>query len=147
MLLTVAAGVNLVWAGAVILRVVVDLPARHRIGSIAFAELSRATDLATGLVFYPVSAGGAALLAGASAVAAATTRASSRIRRASIMAAACTAMVLALTTLAAPIMFQIGSSPNDADVLIETRRPLRGYHEFSCCVRGAGGYCLALHGW
>jgi hypothetical protein len=53
-------GTNTLWAGAATFRVVVDLPARHRIGPIAFAALSRAADLATGLVFYRVAAIGSA---------------------------------------------------------------------------------------
>ena len=66
MLLACAAGLSSAWAGAVTFRVLIDLPARHRIGALAFAELSRATDLSRGLVFYPVGAIGVALLSTAS---------------------------------------------------------------------------------
>lgn len=44
----------------------IDLPARSRIGPIAFAEFSRATDLSTaGMVFYVLYGVGGALLTGA----------------------------------------------------------------------------------
>ncbi len=115
-LLTAAAGFNLVWAGAATFRVLVDLPARHRLGAVAFAELSRATDLSAGLVFYPVSALGACALSCAVAMAARAS-ASRRVRRAAMVAAICSLAVLALTTQAAPIMFRIGASANDASAV------------------------------
>jgi hypothetical protein len=49
-------------AGISIDKAVVQLPARHRMGVIAFAAFSRANDLGAGLVFYPVLGIGAALL-------------------------------------------------------------------------------------
>ena len=79
-LLGIAAGVSLAWAGAVTFRVTIDLPARHRIGPVAFAEFSRATDLSGGLVFYPVLAVGSALLSCAVWLAAARTKAPRTIR-------------------------------------------------------------------
>ena len=63
LLLAIATAVNVLWAGAATFRVLIDLPARHRLGPVAFAELSRATDLARGLVFYPMAGIGSALLA------------------------------------------------------------------------------------
>jgi len=49
-------------AGISVDKAVVQLPARHRMGVIAFAAFSRANDLGAGLVFYPVLGIGAALL-------------------------------------------------------------------------------------
>jgi hypothetical protein len=40
----------------------VQLPARHRIGVVAFAAFSRANDLGNGLILYPALGIGAALL-------------------------------------------------------------------------------------
>jgi hypothetical protein len=116
-LLGVTVGVNLAWAGAVTFRVVIDLPARHRIGAFAFAELSRATDLAGGLFFYPVAAIGSAVLSCAVWFAARRARAPRFIRRASAAAAAATLLVLAVTTQAAPLMFRIGAAGNDPAVV------------------------------
>jgi len=116
-LLAVAAGVNLTWAGAITFRVLIDLPARHRIGPAAFAELSRATDLARGLVFYPVVAIGSALLSCAAFFAAWRTRAARPIWLQTGLAAVATLLVLVITAQAAPIMFRIGASPGDPNVL------------------------------
>jgi hypothetical protein len=117
LLLAVAAGVNLSWAGAVTFRVLVDLPARSRIGPLAFAELSRATDLSNGLVFYPIGGLGSAMLSLATWLTARGARASPSVRVAAGVAAVSTLLVLVVTIRAAPIMFQIGSAPDDAAAL------------------------------
>jgi hypothetical protein len=49
-------------AGISIDKSVVQLPARHRMGVVAFATFSRANDLGTGLIVYPVLGIAAALL-------------------------------------------------------------------------------------
>jgi hypothetical protein len=117
-LLSITAGYNALWAGAAAFRVLVDLPARYRLGPLAFADLSRATDLSAGLVFYPVAAIGSALLACATWVAARRIRAAPTVRIRTTIAAVSTLAVLAVTVQAAPIMFNIGSS-GDPAVLVE----------------------------
>ena len=49
-------------AGISVDKAIVQLPARHRMGVIAFAAFSRANDLGAGLVLYPVLGIAAALL-------------------------------------------------------------------------------------
>src|SRR5579872_7086752 len=117
-LLGTATGLNLAWAGAVTFRVLIDLPARHRIGPVAFAEFSRATDLSGGLVFYPVVAIGSALLSFAVWLMAARIKAPRSIRLQAAAAAMSATLVLGVTTVAAPIMFRIGTSPDDPAVLL-----------------------------
>lgn len=112
-LLAVAAGFNTLWAGAATFKVVIELPARHRIGAVAFAELARATDLSAGLAFYPIAAIGSAILACATWVAARKVGAPPSVRKRAAVAALATLAVLAVTAVAAPIMFTIGSSAND----------------------------------
>ena len=109
LLLAIATGINVMWAGAVTFRVLVDLPARHQLGPLVFAELSRATDLARGLVFYPVAAVVSALLAFAAWGFAVRTRASRFVRGQTAAAVLACALVLAVTAWAAPIMFRIGA--------------------------------------
>jgi hypothetical protein len=112
-MLALTLGTNALWADAATFRVLVDLPPRHRIGPLAFAELSKATDLASGLVFYPAAAIGSAILCCVTWFLAARTRAPRSVRVATAIAAACTLLVLAMTTQAAPLMFRIGSAPPD----------------------------------
>lgn len=118
-LLAAAVGTNTLWAGAATFRVLVDLPARHRLGPTAFADLSKATDLAAGLVFYPTAAIGSALLSCATWFVAARTRAPPPVRRATALAAIATLSVLALTTQAASLMFHIGAAPSDPGLLAD----------------------------
>lgn len=108
---------NLTWAGAVTFRVLIDLPARHRIGPVAFAELCRATDLSGGLVFYPVLAIGSAVSACAAWLSAWRTKAPRYVRWLAAAAASSTLLVLGVTGRAAPVMFRIGASPNDPNVI------------------------------
>jgi len=113
-LLTVAAAFNALWAGAATFRVLIDLPARHVIGPVAFADLSRATDLSSGLVMYPVAAIGSALLAVAALIVARGVHAPRPVLVRTAVATAATVAVLAVTVFAAPIMFTIGASADDA---------------------------------
>jgi hypothetical protein len=117
--LTVAVGMNALWAGAATFRVLVDLPARHHLGPLAFADLSRATDLASGLIFYPTAAIGSAVLCGATWLLAVRTRISRAIRVPTAIAFVSTMLVLAMTTQAAPLMFRIGAAPSDPGLLAD----------------------------
>jgi len=107
-------------AGAGTFRLLLDLPARTRLGDVAFAEFSRATDLSTaGVIFYSIYGLGGAALTIATWAFARRTRAPVTIRRSIAVAAACSLLVLALTTRAAPLMFGIGASPNDPELLAD----------------------------
>ncbi|HVV51806.1 MAG TPA: hypothetical protein VHO06_19215 [Polyangia bacterium] len=99
-------------AGAGTFRVLLDLPARGRLGALAFAEFSRATDLSTtGVVFYVVFGVGGALVTGLAWLIAARRQAPALIRRLLATSAVASLLVLLLTTQAAPLMWRIGSAP------------------------------------
>ena len=53
-LVIVAAVPHLILGGAGIDRLIVQLPARHRIGALAYATYARATDLGNGRFLYPI---------------------------------------------------------------------------------------------
>jgi hypothetical protein len=57
-------------AGASLDKSVVQLPARHRMGVVKFADFSRANDLGNGLIAYPILGVSSALLAISAALAA-----------------------------------------------------------------------------
>src|SRR3712207_1847610 len=57
-------------AGASLDQSIKQLPARHKIGLVAYSEYSRASDLGPGVLWYAVLGVGAALLTVAAAVAA-----------------------------------------------------------------------------
>jgi hypothetical protein len=109
-----AAGFEGLRAGAGTFRVLLDLPARTRIGPLAFAELSRATDLSTrGVVFYAVFGIGGAFVTGVTWLLAMRGRAPRAIRRLLAISVLASLLVLVLTTQAAPIMWRVGSAPPD----------------------------------
>ena len=62
-LLLAALLVNGLLAGASIDQSIKQLPARHRIGVVAYSEYSKAADLGNGLILYPLLGIGGALIA------------------------------------------------------------------------------------
>lgn len=105
-------------AGAGTFRALIDLPARSRIGPVAFAEFSRATDLSmAGIVFYVMFGFGGAILTGATWLIARRRAEARFIRRLTALAFINCLLVLLMTTQAAPLMRRVGSSPNDPALL------------------------------
>jgi hypothetical protein len=102
-------------AGAGTFRVIIDLPARARVGSIAFAEFSRATDLSTrGIVFYALYGFGGLGFTATTWWMASRAHAPASIRRLCAVAALSSFAVLLLTTQAAPLMWSVGVPSADA---------------------------------
>jgi hypothetical protein len=107
-------------AGAGTFRALLDLPARSQIGPVAFAELSRATDLSPrGVAFYALYGAGGLVLTAATAWVVFRARAPKATRRLTLLAALSSVAILLLTLLAAPLMWRIGSSPNDPMLLAD----------------------------
>lgn len=134
-------------AGAGSFRVLIDLPARHRIGPVAFAEFSRATDLSTtGITFYVLYGVGGALLTGATWIAAMRTQAPPVIRKLAAVACACSLVIMLLTTQAAPLMFRVGSSPNDPTLLADLLDRFTGWTQLRilCADLSFGAMLAAL---
>jgi hypothetical protein len=120
LILAAATAFDALRAGAGTFRLLIDLPSRSRIGSVAFAEFSRATDLSTtGIVFYGLYGIGGALLTGFTWFAAQRARAPRTIRRLTAGAFVSSVLILAATTQAAPLMWHVGESPNDPAVLAQ----------------------------
>lgn len=102
-------------AGAGTFRLLLDLPARHDLGPVAFAAFSRATDLSTrGIVFYSFYGVGGALLTGTTWIAVKRAKVDRSIRQLSGAACISSLLVLALTTQAAPLMWGVGRSRDAA---------------------------------
>jgi hypothetical protein len=105
------------FAGGATFRVLVDLPARHRIGPLAFQEFSRATDLSRGLVYYPIGGIGSAVLTVTTWIVALRHGVPRRVSRLLALAAGCSLLVLVFTIPAAPLMFRIGSAPGNPQLV------------------------------
>jgi hypothetical protein len=116
--LAVAAAFEGLRAGAGTFRALLDLPARTRIGSLAFAEFSRATDLSrAGVVFYVIFGVGGVLITGAAWLIAVRGGAPRAIRRLLATSVLASLLVLVFTTQAAPLMWRVGSAPPDPELL------------------------------
>jgi hypothetical protein len=118
LLLAVTVAFEGIRAGAGTFRLLLDLPARHHVGPVAFAEFSRATDLSTsGVVFYSVYGFGGALLTAVTWLAASRVGAPRSVRTLAAVACICSVLILVLTIQAAPLMWSVGASSDDPLVL------------------------------
>lgn len=107
-------------AGAGTFRLLIDLPARFTIGPVAFAALSRATDLSPrGIAFYSAYGIGGCLLTTAALVGAWRSRAQRLARATLAISCVCSVLVLVATTQAAPLMWQVGRLGNDPAALTD----------------------------
>lgn len=112
-LLVTATAINGILAGASLDQSIKQLPARHRIGALAYSRYSQASDLANGLVWYAMIGVGAALLAIALAIAA-FFQGRSVMQAAPIYIAAGLSILHSLVTLqAAPTNFSQRRHQND----------------------------------
>jgi hypothetical protein len=108
---------NGILAGLSVDKVVVQLPARHRLGVVAYAHYARAADLGNGAVLYPTVGVGAALLTIAAAVIALVVHASTTLQIVLACAAVLSVLHSAATAVAAPTMFRVGKCPDDDTAL------------------------------
>lgn len=99
-------------AGLSLDKVIVQLPARQRIGMTAYATYARAADLGNGIAFYPAVGVSAAMLTLAAFAVAASRGAPGDVIGLLAAAAALSLLHSAATGRAAPTMFQIGRAGN-----------------------------------
>jgi hypothetical protein len=105
-------------AGLSLDRIIVQLPARQRIGVTAYAAYARAADLGNGAAFYTAAGVGAAALTLAAFAVAAALGAPGAVSGLVVAAAAGLSLLhSAATGRAAPTMFQIGGA-DDTDAAL-----------------------------
>ena len=95
-------------AGLSLDKVIVQLPARRRIGVTAYAAYARAADLGNGIAFYAAVGVGAAVLTLAAFAVAASRGAPAAVTGLLASASLLSLVHSAMTARAAPTMFQIG---------------------------------------
>jgi hypothetical protein len=95
-------------AGLSLDKVIVQLPARRRIGAIAYAAYARSADLGNGVACYAVVGVGAAALTIAAFAAAAARSSPGAVTGLLAAAAALSVLHSIATGRAAPVMFKIG---------------------------------------
>jgi hypothetical protein len=112
-LIVAATAVNGILAGASLDQSIKQLPARHRIGVVAYAAHTQASDLENGLIWYASIGIGAALLAIGAALAAFFQEISSVQATPIYIAALLSVLHSLVTTQAAPTMYSQKRYSND----------------------------------
>ena len=116
-LIALATAMNGLLSGLNVDTALVKLPARRRIGAVAYATFARGNDLGNGLVVYPLLGVGAALL-----TLLATALAYADRSRVEVLLLLSLASLLSLlhtftTTRAAPVMLSLKDAPDDEAIL------------------------------
>ena len=122
-------------AGASLDKAVVQLPARHRIGAIAFATFSRANDLGNGLIAYPVLGISAALLTIIAAAAAFLKNTPPAYAMPLYISALLSVLHSVTTSRAAPNMLSLRQGTNDEAVLSETLDRFARWHSLRAILQ------------
>jgi hypothetical protein len=116
-LITLATAANGLLAGANTDTALVKLPARRRIGAVAYATFARGNDLGNGLVVYPLLGIGAALLTVLATALAYIVRSPIEVLLPLSIALLLSVLHSFATTRAAPVMLNIKDAPNDEALL------------------------------
>jgi hypothetical protein len=116
-LILAATALNGLLAGLSFEVALVKLPTRHRIGAVAYATFARGSDLGNGILVYPATAIGAALLTVAATVVAYVEHTSATLLVPLSLATVASAGHFLATAQAAPIMVRVSKTPNDDALL------------------------------
>lgn len=117
-ILTVAAvAADGMLAGASLDQSIKQLPARHRIGAVAYAAYAQAADLGPGILWYAVLGVGAAILTIAAAVVAVVQRIAVPVAAPLVIAAVLAVLHSLATVQAAPTMFSQRRVPQTEQAL------------------------------
>ena len=116
-LLALATAVNGLLAGLNVDTALVKLPARRRIGAVAYATFARGNDLGNGLVVYPLLGIGAALLTVLVTAVAYIELSPMEVLLLLTMASLLSILHTFATTRAAPVMLSLKDTPDDEAIL------------------------------
>ncbi len=116
-LITFATVINGLLAGLNVDTALVKLPARRRIGAVAYATFARGNDLGNGLLVYPLLGVGAALLTLLATVIAYIAHSPVEVVLLLTAASLLSLLHTFTTTRAAPVMLSLKDTPDDEAVL------------------------------
>jgi hypothetical protein len=116
-LITLATAINGLLSGLNVDTALVKLPARRRIGAVAYATFARGNDLGNGLVVYPLLGIGAVLLTVLATVIAYLERSPLEVVLPLSLASLLSLVHTFATTRAAPVMLSLKDAPNDEAIL------------------------------
>ena len=129
-LIVIAAAVNGLLSGLSVDTAFVKLPARRRIGAVAYATFARGNDLGNGLFVYPLLGIGAALLTVLATALAYVERSSMEVLLLLFLASALSLLHTFATTRAAPVMLSLKDTPDDEVLLMAKLDRFARWHAF-----------------
>jgi hypothetical protein len=116
-LMTLATAMNGLLSGLNVDTALVKLPARRRIGAVAYATFARGNDLGNGLVVYPLLGVGAALLTFLATALASVERSPMEVLLLLSLASLLSFLHTFATTRAAPVMLSLKGTPDNEAIL------------------------------
>jgi len=116
-LIILATAMNGLLSGLNVDTALVKLPARRRIGAVAYATFARGNDLGNGLMVYPLLGVGAALLTLLATALAYVERSPMEVLLLLSLASLLSILHTFATTRAAPVMLSIKDTPDDEAIL------------------------------
>jgi hypothetical protein len=116
-LMILATAMNGLLSGLNVDTALVKLPARRRIGAVAYATFARGNDLGNGLVVYPLLGVGAALLTLFATALAYAERSPMEVLLLLSLASLLSLLHTFATTRAAPVMLSLKDAPDDEAIL------------------------------
>jgi hypothetical protein len=129
-LLALATAVNGLLSGLNVDTALVKLPARRRIGVVAYAAFARGNDLGNGLVVYPLLGVGAALLTFLVTALAYVERSPLEVLILLSLASLLSILHTFTTTRAAPVMLSLKDAPDDEALLMAKLDRFAHWHAF-----------------
>jgi len=117
-LIAIATAINGLLAGLSVDTALVKLPARQRIGALAYAAFARANDLGNGLFIYPLLGIGAALFTVLATAFAFISHARAEVVLLLSLATLLSILHTFATTRAAPVMLSLKDAPDDETILV-----------------------------
>ena len=129
-LLALATAVNGGLSGLNVDTALVKLPARRRIGAVAYATFARGNDLGNGLVVYPLLGVGAALLTVLATAVAYIERSPMEVLILLSLASLLSILHTFATTRAAPVMLSLKDAPDDEALLMAKLDRFAHWHAF-----------------
>ncbi len=129
-LIALATAINGLLAGLNTDTALVKLPARRRIGAVAYATFARGNDLGNGLVVYPLLGIGAALLTVLATALAYIVRSPIEVLLLLSIASLLSVLHSFATTRAAPVMLSIKDAPDDEAILTAKLDRFAHWHAF-----------------
>ena len=129
-LIASASAINGLLAGLNTDTALVKLPARQRIGAVAYAAFARGNDLGNGLVVYPLLGIGAVLITVFVTVVAYIERSPIEVLLLLSIASLLSLLHTFATTRAAPVMLSIKDAPDDQAILTAKLDRFAHWHAF-----------------